>query len=393
MKIYCILCKTSTLLSISLIVLFTLYLGSCKSDMNRETLASNYKYGLTLSDTLLIDIDSDLKASSLFSITDINSEEYICSLFSNYFHLYNLNNGESWIKINFLKYGPIGVGKIENGLIYNWDSVFLSTRNAKGGVLLTDTSNSYIRFINLTTKLKKRTKSSIYKCDYYDIEFQNSSLFLKLMHNVNPSIVKSWNYSNGLFYDTKDDNLIETDFFPKNYWIKNTCSSVNYKPSRIINKLGVEVYSFPHFDSVFLYKNGQLLDAKFIPFSNNNPSFSQYYSVESIKLNTIESHQLLYDWNNDIVFRLIKYANRSIDVVNSSAEKKALNGFFSIQIIDSSFNLIGEVDFPAKTYDYRNTFASKKGLLISLNNENNPVFEEDKLKLAVFQISKIIEKN
>ncbi len=93
---------------------------------------------------------------------------------------------------------------------------------------------------------------------------------------------------------------------------------------------------------------------------------------------------MIYDEQRDIIYRLVLHAMEPYDADGN--KNKFWDKPFSIQIIDSTFTLIGEVDFPAKQYDFRNIIPTKNGLLISLCHNNNPILEEDKLKLARFQL-------
>lgn len=63
---------------------------------------------------------------------------------------------------------------------------------------------------------------------------------------------------------------------------------------------------------------------------------------------------------------------------------------FSIIILNENYGIIGETRFPGNTYAYRLWFIGKNGLYLSLNNQGNPGFDEDRL---LFQRMKLEYKN
>ena len=59
---------------------------------------------------------------------------------------------------------------------------------------------------------------------------------------------------------------------------------------------------------------------------------------------------------------------------------------FSIVILNKNYEIIGETRFPGNTFNYRMYFIGKKGLYLSLNNLENPNFDEDKLQFQCFTL-------
>ena len=97
-----------------------------------------------------------------------------------------------------------------------------------------------------------------------------------------------------------------------------------------------------------------------------------------------EYHHLLYDKYRHVFYRFAcmpyEYpADRSPMGEDSGRE-------FSIIILNDRYEIIGETKFPGSTYAYRLWFIGKKGLYLSLNNQENPCFDEDKLMFRCFTL-------
>ncbi len=56
---------------------------------------------------------------------------------------------------------------------------------------------------------------------------------------------------------------------------------------------------------------------------------------------------------------------------------------------NDKYEVIGEKRFPGHTYDYHLYFIGKKGLYLSLNNLDNPIFSEDELMFQCFTLEDI----
>lgn len=93
---------------------------------------------------------------------------------------------------------------------------------------------------------------------------------------------------------------------------------------------------------------------------------------------------LLYDKYRHVFYRFARMpyeypADRSPMGEDSGRE-------FSIIILNDRYEIIGESKFPGSTYAYRLWFVGKKGLYLSLNNQENPCFDEDKLMFRCFSL-------
>lgn len=158
------------------------------------------------------------------------------------------------------------------------------------------------------------------------------------------------------------------------------------------------VYSFFGLDS--LYVSYDLISfktfyakSKFV--SVKNTSFRRGMDVmEKTKLCHIRPRygNIVYDKYRDLYYRFC-YCYDEIVADKDFAQVLNTNyllchGEFTIQIIDSDFNLLGESKFPRGKYVPMLFFVNKSGLWLSENNDERPNLSED---LLVFRCFKVIE--
>ena len=95
-------------------------------------------------------------------------------------------------------------------------------------------------------------------------------------------------------------------------------------------------------------------------------------------------HHLLYDKYRDVFYRfaLMPYQFPK----DKPAMGDASGQEFSVIILNNKYEIIGETRFPGNTYHYRMCFVGKKGLYLSLNNQENPNFDENKLEFRCFTL-------
>lgn len=99
-------------------------------------------------------------------------------------------------------------------------------------------------------------------------------------------------------------------------------------------------------------------------------------------------HSLLYDKYRKVFYRFALHPyewpkDRSPMSGNDTGRE------FSIIILNDKYEVIGEKRFPGHTYDYHLCFIGKKGLYLSLNNLDNPIFSEDELMFQCFTLEDI----
>ncbi|MDO4181708.1 MAG: DUF4221 family protein [Bacteroidales bacterium] len=93
--------------------------------------------------------------------------------------------------------------------------------------------------------------------------------------------------------------------------------------------------------------------------------------------NTPQYHHLLYDKYRKVFYRFACMPYEYPELRSPMDEDTGRE--FSIIILNDKYEIIGETRFPGNTYAYRLWFIGRDGLYLSLNNQGNPDFDEDRL--------------
>lgn len=372
---------------------------SCDNPFNEteNQLLITKSYNLIIDDTIEINLDRLTKYNGNFQLVRIESTEYLGSLNKDYntYSLFNLKSCLLEKTIKFHRNGPNGIGQARFIYLHNWDSIFIS-RYHTNKVFMVDSSSTIISKWELkSTTLNKNIFHTSANFRFL-MKLKGSNLHLLNISESNVFSKQYWNENLGLVFNLSNNKLTNNSgSFPDIYKQGINFGEWNYKGSRVITANNLQVYSFSLENKLYIYNDTSLIKSVSLP--------SSYVSVKTpIPTKTLTGYNSLDDWiyeiqrgsyrwmaydeQHKIIYRLVVHAMEPYDTEGN--KNKFWDKPFSIQIIDSTFSLIGEVDFPSKQYDFRNITVSKDGLLISLCHNDNPILEEDKLKLARFKLVK-----
>ena len=151
------------------------------------------------------------------------------------------------------------------------------------------------------------------------------------------------------------------------------------------------VVSLKQCDSIFVssdFKHIRGYDAKSRYFPNIRPKpYNAYKEIPAwLQEEYLKPryHHLLYDKYRDVFYR---FALQPYQFPKGKSPMGEASGQeFSIIVLNNKYEIIGETQFPGNTYHYRMCFVGKKGLYLSLNNQENPCFDEDKLMFRCFTL-------
>ena len=103
-------------------------------------------------------------------------------------------------------------------------------------------------------------------------------------------------------------------------------------------------------------------------------------------------HNILYDPYAKNILRIVRHELKEEmidhDPLNWDIRKKAN---WSIMIIDDKGKLLGEHFFAGGIYNFDHIIPTRKGILISKENFNNPDNEEEKLTFSLFEYNKLTQ--
>lgn len=389
------------IVNVTLLIVSFLLSISCDSEKtiqfnHRENTLSYKQTALICSDTLGIELDNITNYNNRFVYQNIENNEYLSQINKdkNTCVLYNFNT-KHIIKQKFITNGPQGVGQVRFVHYNNWDSVF-TVRYHTTKVYLVDSSNNLKSKFDIGNIVSNNEILDISANADFPLRYFKNNLYLRGVAPAKVFTKDYWEYPKGIIYNI-NSNIAQncTGYYPQVYKQEICYGIYNYRANRVLTNDGKEVYSFSMDNRLYVYKDSSFLGA----YSLKSKHDFEDAPIPSKKLTGYNFNddwlyevqrgsykKLIYDQYRNLIYRIVTLPAEPYDVEGFKTEIK--DKPFSVQIIDSAFNLIGEVDFPGKTYDYYNTFASKNGLLISLNNENNPILEENILKLALFKLTK-----
>jgi len=367
-----------------------------KKSSNNSKKASVKSAGLNLVDTLVFQLDNKTGYNETFQIETVGKNEFLGTLNrdNNEYILYSLKNFKPYKYIKFDNVGPSGVGEARSVRVHNFDSIFV-VRYLTNILYLLDSSSTVK---NKWTLQYANTGELIFNISSgfrTRLEFLNNKVYLIKIPDAKVFTKEYWNNVWGIVFNIKQNKIYNsTGIFPDVYKQGISYGGFNTDVCRIVTQDGLSVYGFSLDKHLYVYNDSALIKKVSIPskyVSDDVPTPQKkltgynYMDDWLYEIQRGSYRWMAYDKYNKVIYRLVLHATDPYDV--NGNRNKFWDKPFSIQIIDSTFNLIGEENFPAKQYDYRNILPTKNGLLISLCHNDNPILEENKLKLALFRFS------
>jgi hypothetical protein len=183
-------------------------------------------------------------------------------------------------------------------------------------------------------------------------------------------------------------------YYPDDYWDQGKKIS-NFSWARRENKLYISPW-YHHEIQVFDMDSESVVDRVIVKSENINRF--NYVNIppgshEEALLASIGSDQygiLLYDKYRDCFYRFYNpgYSDEnaySIEVLWKFYRSRPVTG---LMVLDRDLNVLGEYVFEkVRIHAGSNMFVGKKGLYLSLNNENSPDFNEESLRYLVVQFN------
>lgn len=124
----------------------------------------------------------------------------------------------------------------------------------------------------------------------------------------------------------------------------------------------------------------EYLKSEPINYYNPDPYIAKKQNVENASYGSV-----LYDKYRNVYYRFV-YPQCELSKQDDLSEAFKTRKQFSIIILNSKFQIIGESLFPENIYMPRMFFIKEDGLYISNNNFNNPEFNENALKFQRFEL-------
>lgn len=341
-----------------------------------DSLTSNFTYWLDYY------YDEQLDSGMLFSLDHIHNE----------IELYALNEGRLLDKVAYEKEGPSGVGTLIEIAVMGLDSV----------LIFPPFDNSFYQSRLSDATLKKVTYEK--PDEYSSIRSLTNNFSSKAF--VDEEFVYTRTLFGGNYMLMENEELSEKPLmyrvnvasgavefahftFPDDYWVGGKTS---YEFSTVANN-GRFAFSFYGDHNIYVANSfdeelrpimakSNYLPADFerLPEAGSREDRLRYFAT------TQHYGSLIYDPYRNVYYRFC-YPKQQVEPGQDLRELVQFPPTFSIMILDSEFNVLGEklIERESKLVP-GNVFIGPKGLYISINHPENPENREDYFSFKLFEL-------
>lgn len=322
---------------------------------------------------------------------------YMGDEMSNTIIIYDLDSLKINNQIHLERRGPNGIGNLHSFYVHNLDSIFLTT-GRMNNIILINQSGDIQKRIAITNFLNGGYKEP-YNFISHVHYFQNSMIFRgnKLYAGVHVP-----------FSSVKPEKLEQFKTTLEIDLIHNKQSLLPMHYPVIGNRKGDPLYLY--FSSIFTgnkfiylfmcsneclittdHKNVQskIIKSAFFKKDFKMPDINKANGIEIAR--TIVEHpcyiNTLYDPYRKVIYRFC-YPGVKTHTDDNVFNLNEFKPVFSIMILDTELNVLGETLMPQNTYNMNMAFVGKNGLYISTNHYLNPEYDIDSLKFELFNLSK-----
>ena len=380
-----------------------LFIVSCNK---KQSVAFDNKVSLVGNDTLVFSLDDSTyyNSKAIFQFED-NEKEYL--FFQNDRNrgkprllLFDIERRNLFKTIPLYQEGPNGIAVISGGWLLDMNHFLITTRSPY--CYMVDDAGTIIKKIkiwNYDAKAKGKMFENYCTSIFYSYYsspaiIRDSLLFFDQAGVGYPRKPDEWrNISMFAYANLNTGEMAKTELkYPSIFSEEEEFAVKSYDPEFSYAYTGKDVaMSFYQYDSIFVssdFKHLRAYNAKSRYFPNIRPQLYNAYKDLLVWLQEEylkpHYHHLLYDKYRDVFYRFAlmpyQFTKGKLPTGEASGQE------FSIIVLNNNYEIIGETRFPGNTYHYRMCFVGKKGLYLSLNNQENPCFDEDKLMFRCFTL-------
>lgn len=372
----------------------------------KQSVSFDNQVSLAGSDTLvfLLDNSTYYVSKAIFQFED-NGKEYL--LFQNdrnrgkpRFIIFDMEQRNVFKSVPLYEEGPNGIAALSGGWPLDMNHFLVTARSPY--CYMVDDSGNIIKRIKIWN-YDKEAKGKMFEnyCtsifySYYSSPaiIKDSLLFFDQADVGYPRKPEDWkNISMFAYANLNSGKMAKTELkYPSIFEEEEVWAAKSYSPEFSYAYTGEDVaMSFYQYDSIFVssdFKHLRAYNAKSRYFPHVRPELYNTYKGVLVWLQEAylkhRYHHLLYDKYRDVFYRFAlqpyQFPKGKLPTGEASGQE------FSIVILNNKYEIIGETRFPGNTYLYRMCFVGKKGLYLSLNNQENPCFDEDKLMFRCFTL-------
>lgn len=389
--------------NISLIFLLLLFMVSCG---NKQSETFDDQVSLVGSDVLSFPLDETTyyESKAIFQFEN-EGREYL--FFQNErkkgkprILIFDIEKGNVSKTVPLYEEGPNGIPAILGGWTENMNYFFITTDSYF--CCIVDDKGNIIQKIKIWDWDEKDARTffteyctSAFTSYYCSPAILRDSLLYFNQYFVGyPHKLEDWkNVSMFVYSNLNTGKMSKTELtYPSIFSENEIMRNKSYDPEFGYAYTGKDVVvSLRQYDSILVssdFKHARAYNAKSRYFPSIRPTLYNAYKdllvwVQEEYLKPRYLH-LLYDKYREVFYRFAlmpyQFPKGKLSTGDPSGQE------FSIVILNKNYEIIGETRFPGNTFNYRMYFIGKKGLYLSLNNLENPNFDEDKLQFQCFTL-------
>ena len=373
------------------IILLIFVFNSCSNKQNIEeySLVSTQKI---LSIKIPYDTKSTTKCSQYYLSDDdvqylgyLNREE-------NKILFFNIDSAKLDFEVPMPRVGPKGVGRIKSFMIHNLDTIILTT-GQMNKLFIIDQFGNLIKKIKVKKILNGKSNTYFAHSTNYSkqLVLNNNKIYAgtHLARFPLPEEMKNYKICMEIDIINENQRLLPLSYPP--------LSDRNNKPvHNSYSKLYVNnkfVYSFFTSHNIYITKDhisSKVIQArsKYIKkdFKLCDPTAPRIQMAKTV-LEHPTYRNFMYDKYRNVFYRFI-YPGVEVKSTEDILDLSKFRPVFSIMILDSNLNIVGEQLMPYNTYYMEMAFVGEEGLYISTNHPGNPDFSADYSCFELFKLEK-----
>ena len=367
-----------------------------------ETGKSQIHYGLKISDTMTISVDSLTTPVNSVNVHKTLGQIDLLVDYNENTHaiqIYDLATTKKIKNIKLRSDGPFKIDLVTGIYFHNFDSIFLVAEN-ENKIYLIDSATEIVNKWHVDDGLPVYGKAGydLYIGEFFKPHYESKKQQLTIglvTYTYFPNTIPFYGLPILLDYDVVNNKLINNygynpQEFTKDevYFLMDEFNMVNRKPYQILNFFGSHNLYF-YSDSTKKLDKIVKVKSKYLPnriagIGKQGINLDDMQMQSKYYIETGRYINFLHDSYRNVYYRLVK---KPSDFLTVDGKQRSFDSFeYSIMILDSNLNISNEIDLEVDTYDFQLMFVDKKGLWISINNPNNKKGSEDEMKLVLFTL-------
>ncbi len=361
---------------------------SCNSKNKRHTYElypSDQKIVIPIADTI------DCFSTCIKHYTDGFGHNFIAYLDdrTNSILFFSVDSSKLSHIVNIELKGPNGIGKVGGYKIIDLDSIIICNKQTNLQKLYIVNKKGLIKkVLNISDNPANRKPFwvapplSSLSMDYVLLK---NKIILNSVFYYQPRTQNDFEDNKlSAVYDLINDTLLVNPVSYPNLLVNNKVYSPFYSVATDRSQF---VYSFCGSDKLFVTNDHVSLieyEARSNYYGNKKIPVNEHHNMKK-HVESSRYSSIYYDFSNRLYYRFFiigKGLNKDDNLMSISRYPTQ----FSIIIINTDFEVVGETLLPENEYNPRMSFMTEEGLYISSNHIESDEFDENKIKFRLFKI-------